>query len=191
MTGALCLTTGLEVAANLANAVSILLAALNRVQTWTVGIVGCVLFGWLFASTQLYADALLQLFFIGTSIVGWRNWRAGNHSAASVVRRATPGELALSVGGAVLVTAVYGGFLFKFTNAFAPFSDSAVLGLSVVAQFLLMRRLYDTWFFWLAVNTIAVPLFLARGLQVTAVLYAAFWVNAVVALARWRKRVVA
>jgi len=37
------------------------------------------------------------------------------------------------------------------------------------------------------VDTIAVPLYLSRGLHVTAVLYAAFWLNAVVALVRWRR----
>jgi nicotinamide mononucleotide transporter len=31
-----------------------------------------------------------------------------------------------------------------------------------------------------------VPLYVARGLTLTAILYAAFWVNAVVALVRWR-----
>ena len=62
-----------------------------------------------------------------------------------------------------------------------------VLAFSVLAQLLLMRRHYESWWCWLVVNTIAVPLFLSRNLTVTALLYAAFWVNAVVALVRWRR----
>jgi len=37
------------------------------------------------------------------------------------------------------------------------------------------------------VNTIAVPLYISRGLHVTAVLYAAFWINEVVALFNWKR----
>ena len=81
----------------------------------------------------------------------------------------------------------YGSLLHRFTDAYAPFLDSLVLAFSVLGQFLLMGRRYESWWCWLLVNTIAVPLYLSRGLHVTAVLYAAFWVNAVVALARWRR----
>jgi len=78
-----------------------------------------------------------------------------------------------------------------YTDAYAPLADSAVLTSSVVGQLLLMARRYESWWFWLAANSIAVPLFLMRGLDVTAILYAALWVNAIVALFRWRRLVVA
>ena len=81
----------------------------------------------------------------------------------------------------------YGGLLHRFTNAYAPFPDSVVLTFSVLGQFLLMRRHYESWWCWLLVDSIAVPLYLTRGLTVTAILYASFWINAVVALVRWRK----
>jgi nicotinamide mononucleotide transporter len=86
-----------------------------------------------------------------------------------------------------LVAAGYGWLLHRFTDAYAPFADSAVLAFSVLAQLLLMRRSYEAWWFWLLVNTISIPLFLARGLTLTALLFSAFWVNAAVALVRWRR----
>ena len=61
-----------------------------------------------------------------------------------------------------------------------------MLAFSVLAQLLLMRRRYEAWWFWLVVNTISVPLYLSRGLALTALLFAAFSVNAAVALVRWR-----
>jgi nicotinamide mononucleotide transporter len=65
-----------------------------------------------------------------------------------------------------------------------------VLALSVLAQLLLMSRRYESWWFWLAANSIAIPLFAMRELTLTAVLYAAFWINSIVALVRWRRLVV-
>ena len=72
--------TLLELAANGATTVSILLAARNSLHTWWTGIIGSLLFGLLFFNSQLLADALLQLFFIVTSLWGWYGWsRHGQH----------------------------------------------------------------------------------------------------------------
>jgi nicotinamide mononucleotide transporter len=62
-------------------------------------------------------------------------------------------------GIGVLATAGYGLMLQAYTNAYAPFIDSAVLMFSIVAQLLLMGRRLETWPFWLLVNTISVPLY--------------------------------
>lgn len=47
-----------------------------------------------------------------------------------------------------------------------------------LAQFMLMGRRTENWYVWLAVNTLAVPLYAMRGLHLTAVLYLVFWFNA-------------
>jgi len=56
-----------------------------------------------------------------------------------------------------------------------------------VAQCLLMQRKLATWPWWLAVNTVSVPLFASRGLWLTAVLYAAYWCNAWHGWWHWRR----
>jgi nicotinamide mononucleotide transporter len=178
---------GLEIAANGVNAVSILLAGVNSRHTWWTGIVGCLLFGYLFFTAQLYADMTLQVFFIGTSAVGWWNWTPAANGEQLPVRRTRPKALVAMLMAGVVVTAGYGWLLHRFTHAYAPFWDSAVLAFSVLAQLLLMGRRYESWWCWLLVNTISVPLFISRGLDITAVLYAMFWINALVALVRWRK----
>lgn len=87
----------------------------------------------------------------------------------------------------IIATLVYGGLLHAWTNAYAPFIDSAVLVFSVIAQLLLMQRRLETWMFWLLVNSIAIPLYASRGLHLTAVLYSAYWVN-LVAWFSWRRQ---
>jgi nicotinamide mononucleotide transporter len=61
-----------------------------------------------------------------------------------------------------------------------------VLVLSVIAQILMMRRKLESWWVWLLVNTVAVPLYYSRGLHLTSILYIGFWINALVALRHWR-----
>lgn len=183
--------TLLEWSATATMALSVWLAARHHIATWPIGILGCLLYGALFMATQLYADATLQAFFIVTSAIGWWQWR--RDAQAVMVATATPAPLrwphwVLLLAGGVVVTLGYGALLLHWTDAFAPFWDAAVLTTSVVAQVLLMQGRRETWLFWIVVNTLSVPLYLSRGLDVTAGLYALFWLNAWHGWWHWGRR---
>lgn len=179
-----------EITANAVLATSIYLAGRNSIHTWWTGIVGCALFAVLFHDAQLYADALLQLFFIGTSVYGWRLWSSTPDASALNVTHVPLPALARSFLLAIVVALAYGYVLNRFTDAYSPFLDSLVLALSVLAQLLLMKRRYESWWIWILVNALSVFLFSSRGLWVTSVLYAGFLINAVVATCFWRRLIV-
>jgi nicotinamide mononucleotide transporter len=185
------LTSSLEIAANAVMTVSIVLAGRNNLHSWWLGVVGSAMFALLFYQVHLYADVALQLFFIVTCLLGWLQWVRGGGGVAGAplpISRARAGALAVMVAVGVLATLGYGLMLQLHTNAYAPFIDSAVLAFSIVAQLLLMGRRIETWPFWLLVNTISVPLYASRGLYLTAVLYAAYWLNALVSWRYWRRQ---
>jgi nicotinamide mononucleotide transporter len=177
----------LELAANAFTAVAIVLAGRNNVHTWWTGVVGCALFGLLFAQSRLYADVALQVFFVATSLLGWWKWLRGREGKALPVTHAGMGSMLWIVPLGLGATAAYGAMLHHFTNAYAPFPDSAVLVFSIIGQVLMMQRRVENWSFWLLVNTIATPLYFSRGLHLTAVLYAGFWINALVSWRNWHK----
>jgi nicotinamide mononucleotide transporter len=176
----------LELTANTLNAASIVLAGRHSLHTWWVGAIGCALFALLFFEARLYADMTLQAFFVVTSLLGWWRWTFGAEEAR-VVRHCTPAAFAalLAAAGASAIT--YGWTLYRFTDAYAPFADSFVLAFGVLGQFLLMDRRVESWWCWLAVNTIAVPLYLARDLHLTALFFIVTWINALVSLVEWRR----
>jgi nicotinamide mononucleotide transporter len=176
-----------EIAANVFNAAAIFLAGRNSVHTWWTSIVGCALFAYVFFRAKLYADVTLQVFFVIASIVGWWRWLRGRRGTALPVRHSSASLIAAAAGAGAIVATGYGWLLYTFTDAYAPFLDSIILAFSVLGQLLLIGRRVENWWFWLLVNTIAVPLYAARELYLTAALYAAFWVNALVALRTWRR----
>jgi nicotinamide mononucleotide transporter len=178
---------GLELAANIFTAAAIVLAGRNNVHTWWTGIVGTALFGALFAQNRLYADVALQIFFVITGLLGWWKWLRGRDGEALPVTHAGMPSMLWILPLGLGATAAYGAMLHHFTNAYAPFPDSAVLVFSVIGQILMMQRRVENWGFWLLVNTIAVPLYFSRGLHLTAVLYAGFWINALVSWRNWHK----
>ncbi|QIL89538.1 nicotinamide riboside transporter PnuC [Microbulbifer harenosus] len=181
--------TTLEIAASVTTSISILLAGRNSVHTWWTGIIGCVLFGMLFYQAKLYADVVLQLFFIGTSIFGWWQWLYGEGGQEKSIRRAGFKRVAVLAPTGVVVATAYGILLHTFTDAYGPFLDSGILVFSVIGQCLLMQRQLECWLFWLLVNTIAVPLYASRELYLTAFLYSAYWINAILAYYYWRNQI--
>ncbi len=201
----------LEIAANLFNLLSVWFSARNSVHTWWSGIVGCALYAVMFVGVRLYADVTLQIFFIGSCIVGWWHWKtgaalvlpsgsgsdgAGERGIAAAVDRvstelpitrvAPATALAFAVL-AMLAAAGYGWLLYSVTDADYPFIDSSVLALSILAQLLMVARKIETWPVWIAVDCIAVPLYAVKGLWVTAAVYAFFLVLVVMGWVHWSK----
>lgn len=182
--------TPLELAANIMTALCIFLAGRNNIHTWWTGIVSSALFGVLFFNNQLYADATLQVFFLITGVIGWIGWigwNAKNDNGVLKITTTPSDQLVTYLVSAILVAVAYGMLLHKFTDAYAPFVDSVVLTMSVVGQFMLMRKRIESWGIWLIVNTISVPLFWSRELYLTSILYGFFWINAIVSYFQWRK----
>ncbi|MEV4783676.1 nicotinamide riboside transporter PnuC [Burkholderia sp. LMU1-1-1.1] len=179
--------TPLEVAANAVMALSIVLAGRNNVHSWWLGVIGCSMFAVLFYISRLYADVALQGFFIVTCLIGWRQW-VGGGGGALPISKARPLLVGSMAVAGLAATAAYGLMLQAWTDAYAPFIDSAVLMFSIIAQLLLMGRRLQTWPFWLMVNTVSIPLYASRGLYLTAALYAAYWFNALASWFFWRRQ---
>ncbi len=177
----------LEIVANIVTTLSIFLAGRNSIHTWWTGIFACILFSVVFAQTQLYADVMLQLFFIATSVRGWWQWQRGNQGNALNISTTSAVTLARVIPLGIAASVLYGLLLHSFTKAYAPFIDSTVLVFSVIGQLLMMKRRIESWLFWVLVNTIAVPLYASRGLYLTACLYAGYWIYALISWQHWRR----
>ncbi len=91
---------------------------------------------------------------------------------------------AVSAGGAV--TAGWGAFLARSSDAVLPYWDAGILGFSLVAQWLQARKKRENWLFWMGVNAAAMALYFSQGLRVTAALYAVFLGLAVMGWRAWR-----
>lgn len=73
----------------------------------------------------------------------------------------------------------------------APFWDALTTALSLASQYLLARKRIENWWIWIAVDIIYVPLYMSRGLPLTAALYAVFLAMCMIGLMQWKSRVTA
>ena len=178
----------LEITSNLVNLISVFFANRNSVHTWWTGIIGSILFGFLFFEVKLYADVTLQIFFIITGIWGWWNWVHGAKKEKELpITRVSFYKLLIFILISVAVTFGYGFLLFRLTDASYPFTDSIILVFSILAQLLLMERKLENWIFWILVDVVAVPLYTSKELYLTAFIYFVFFINAIWGLFHWLK----
>ena len=180
--------TWLELLGAVTGLASVWWAARERVWTWPVGILNSALFLLLFLDAGLYATAALQVAFIVLGFYGWREWLGGGGAGDDLpVRRTRRAEWIGVAIVAVIGQTAWTSWLVVSTDSSVAFWDSAVLVLSLVATFGQARKLIESWWVWILVDTISIPLFLGQGLYLTAALYAVFEVLCIVGLRDWRR----
>jgi len=77
--------------------------------------------------------------------------------------------------------------LSRLTDSPVPEWDSFITSLSIIATWMLARKIYEHWFLWIVVNSVALIIFMTRGLYPTAVLYLVYFVMSFVGLKVWRR----
>ena len=158
----------------------------QHMASWPAGLINNVVFFILFYQSRLYADMGLQVVYFILGIFGWWNWaRGGDRRSALAVTRAKPGEWILI---AVMVPLGTWGFqrLLIAVGGAAPFWDSFTTVLSLAAQYLLCRKRIENWFLWIVADVIYIPLYLSRGLPLTALLYGVFLLMCLIGLREWK-----
>jgi nicotinamide mononucleotide transporter len=178
----------LEWAAALTGLASVALTARRRIECWPVGLVSVVLYAVFFFRLKLYADSALQVFFFATGVYGWWHWARGgtNHRAAPIRVLKNNQRFLIAAVLCVMVPAI-AWLLGKHTDASLPFWDTLAACLSICAQVLLMRKFFDSWFFWIAVDVLSLGIYSFKGAWVTLGLYGILLVLAGGGLVAWKR----
>lgn len=163
----------------------VVLAARRHVGTWPAGIVAVIAYFVVFVDARLYADATLQVVFLGQGLYGWMLWvrrrgAAESNAGISVLSWKQRAALAALV---ITTSLAIGTGLARYTDASRPLIDSTVSVLSLAANWLLARRILENWALWLTADILYVGLFVSKGLHASALLYTVFLA---LAIAGWR-----
>lgn len=178
----------IEITAVCLGLINVTLIIRRNVWNYPFGIVMVILYAQIFYDYKLYSDALLQIYFLGIQLYGWWYWLRHRDATGHVIVERLPRRLYVWYGGlAVAGVGILGSAMDNFTDADFPYWDGTIAVLSVIAQFLLSRRLLESWVVWITVDILAIGLFWVKDLTPTAALYAVFLVLAAIGLWTWRR----
>lgn len=180
----LSLLEGLAAALTL---ISVLLTSHLRKALYPVGLAATALYAVVFWQAHLYASAALQAYFVVIQLYGWWFWSRGDAGREPGIGTWGWPTVGLLLLPAAALTIVISLALAGLTDAAMPVGDTAILTLSVLAQFLLDRKQIRHWPVWAVADVIAIFVYGAQGLWVTAGLYGLLLINVAYGWMRWRK----
>lgn len=174
----------------------------QTIWLWPVGIITSAVYIWIFFTSKFYADMSLQGYYLVISCLGWYWWTKGTGHRAQGAGQKEEGEkkelevtrLKLKTGIIlaivfVLLYVIMWLVLTRLTDSPVPARDSFITSLSIVATWMLARKIYEHWLLWIVVNFVSAVLFLTRGLYPTVILYVVYGIMSFVGLAAWKKTI--
>lgn len=180
-------TTWAEVFGFITGLACVYLVAINNIWNFPIGLLNAGFFMILFLNAKLFADGYLQIMYLVLNAWGWYVWlRMGpNHDKRPIL--SANWKILL---GLVAFTAVFTLFFrvhLEHADDPYPTLDALTTGLSISAQILLSLKYIQNWFFWIVADLFYIPLYFAKDLYLTGVVYIAFLLLSVTGLILWER----
>lgn len=192
----------LEFFGTIFNLWAVWLTTRRSIWGWPIGLVGVVLYAFLFYQIQFYSDLIEQLYYVATGLFGWWAWLHPPTAAhADEKRELRVGQLTLRtnilVNSVTFAISLLWGFgmtkidrylpiLFPEPASF-PYLDAITTVFSFLAQWLMAKKKIECWILWIAVDFIGVGVYWAKGIKFVALEFVLFLVLAVMGYLNWKK----
>jgi nicotinamide mononucleotide transporter len=185
----------IEVFGAITGIIYVFLEIRQNIWLWPLGIVTSAVYIWIFFTTKFYADMSLQVYYLAISILGWYWWTRGGRGEGergSKGDELTVTHISIRIGMILLAVFIMlfiatWYVLLELTDSPVPAWDSFITSLSIVATWLLARKIYEHWYLWIVVNSVSAVIFFARGLYPTVILYIIYGLMSFAGLVAWKK----
>jgi len=198
----------IEVFGTITGIVYVFLEIRQTIWLWPVGIITSAVYIWVFFTSKFYADMSLQGYYLVISCLGWYWWAGRKNGSKEDGEKGEKGEKGRNEDEAkstlqvtrlkfrtgiilgvvfILLYALMWLILSRLTDSPVPGWDSFLTSLSIVATWMLARKIYEHWFLWIVVNTVSFIIYFTKGLYPTVVLYFIYAVMSFIGLKAWKK----
>jgi nicotinamide mononucleotide transporter len=167
----------------------LVLSIRQNILLWPVGILSAVMYMIVFYESKFYADMGLNAYYFVISIYGWINW-----SGAARKEHVEPPVISVGLKRGmflflimVVIFFIIGYLLDRYTDSPIPYWDALTTAGSIVATWMLTRKILEHWIVWIFIDLISMGLYIYRGLYPTAFLFLVYTTMAVVGYVEWRR----
>lgn len=165
----------------------VLFARANKVALYPSGIAGTLLSIYLFIISGLYAESLLNLYYVLMSIYGWWYWVKKKDMPPVRIGYTNKKEwrttLSIVAGSFIILYTI----LKNFTPSTVPFWDAFISATAWAGMWLLAKRKIENWLLLNVSNAVAIPLLFYKHLMLYAALTIFLFIVAIQGYLKWRK----
>jgi nicotinamide mononucleotide transporter len=170
------------------------LVAREHIACWAFAFLSTALFTYVFFEAALSFSMLLNIYYMVMAGYGFWQWRQPNNQVpATSIHTRNPTFHLMLIGVGLLVSAV----LIAWTMEYA-FNQAMLIGVldivvsvfSIMATVMVAHKVYENWFYWMAINAAAVVLYSLSGLYMSAGLFVVYFVFSLYGWREWRGLIV-
>ena len=170
----------------------LLLAVKENIWCWFFAFISTAIYTSLFWDVSLLMDSALNVYYMAMAIFGWHQWTrngegGSGESHKSPIRSLSRRQHGLIITSIMLLSAVSGYLLGEYSGAAWPYVDSFTTWASVITTYLVARKYLQNWLYWIVIDIVSVPLYIDRGLNLTALLFVFYIIIAVLGYVSWQK----
>lgn len=165
----------------------VVLSRKNNVNNYLFGIAGVLIGIWIYYQHQLYADILLNLYYLVMSIYGWFYWKFGKQNHQAPISFSNTKNLITASGIAVICFGIMLYWLSTHTDSDVPVWDSFVAAFAWAGMWLMAKRKIENWLFLNMSNIIAIPLMVYKDLYIYAALSVFLFIMGILGYLNWRR----
>lgn len=145
------------------------------------GMAGAALFVVLCIQRKIYAEAFLQLFYVGFGLYGYLTFD----------RMVTPPDWGwtphvLGIVGATAFMVLVAVLLPRYSDTQAPWLDAFTTSFSLWATWVMVQWIHENWLYWMVIDAVAIVLYTRRKLYWGAALFALYAMMAMDGYFAWK-----
>ncbi len=179
----------LELSGTIFGIAGVWLTIKKSIWCFPAGLINVGLYGYLFFRERLYADALLQAFYVILLAYGWWKWLQPSPQNDFYITRISKKQWIILAAICLLSTVIIGTFLKIETDASLPYLDSLLTSASLIAQWMIAKKKIENWIVWIAADIIYVGMYVFKNLHLTAILYFIFILLAIKGYNEWKQKI--
>ena len=156
---------------------------------WVFGFFSAICIALFYFQQKIYANSLLQVYYVFISVYGLWAWlkKTDSEKSSLKISKITENKLIISLLTSVFCFIVLYFVIKKYTSSPAPFVDAFTASLCVVGTYLLARKILENWLFFIVADVVLVWLSVVQKWYLLAVLYSIYSIMGVIGYFRWKR----
>lgn len=165
----------------------VILAAKESLWAWGFAFFSTLIYTILFWEGALVSSSLLNLYYMVMAVYGFILWRGGESGEELEISSWESRYLLSVLFIGVLVSLAVGYLSQTYADAKYAYLDAFVMVFSVIATWMLAKKILQTWLMWIVIDAAAIVLYWQSGYHATIVLFILYIILAFYGYASWRK----
>lgn len=186
----------LELIGVITGLLSLYFSVKEKILLWPFGIISSTCYVIIYYHTQLYADMCLSVYYVIISIYGWRHWllRKDNYNHKSIkIITLLAKDWFIYISITFILSILFAAILINIPQRLGlkpssvPWWDASLAAGSVVATWMLARKILEQWLWWVIIDAISIKMYFYKELNWTVILFAVYTIMACVGYIQWKK----